>query len=134
MKKICSLVAATIMVAGAHAEPLTVCDFEDYPVGTTWTLWSSDGNAVTSTATVETDPVNADNKVLHIKLEEWGCHPEFKIPTELRGKALTDRYPIVTCDIYRSSNDAADNYKRFAVFIGSQEVYRDETSCCELSD
>lgn len=127
MKKICSLVAATIMVAGAHAEPLTVCDFEDYPVGTTWTLWSSDGNAVTSTATVEADPANADNKVLHIKLEEWGCHPEFKIPTELRGKALTDRYPIVTCDIYRSSNDAADNYKQFAVFIGSQEVYRDES-------
>lgn len=126
MKKICSLVAATIMVAGAHAAPLTVCDFEDYPVGTTWTLWNNGNGEITSTATVETDPTNADNKVLHIALKEWGCHPEFNIPTEQRGKALTDRYPIVTCDIYRSGNDNADAYKQFAVFIGSQEVYRDE--------
>ena len=75
---------------------------------------------------METDPTNVNNKVLHIALKEWGCHPEFKIPTELRGKALTDRYPIVTCNIYRSGNDNADAYKQFAVFIGSQEVYRDE--------
>ena len=100
MKKNCSFVAATIMVAGAHAAPLTVCDFEDYPVGTTWTLWNNGNGEITSTATVETDPTNVNNKVLHIALKEWGCHPEFKIPTELRGKALTDRYPIVTCNIY----------------------------------
>lgn len=111
--------------AATHAVPLTVCDFEDYPVGTTWTLWHNGTGEIASTATVETDPANASNKVLHVVLKEWGCHPEFVLPTELRGKALTDRYPMVTCDIYRSTSDA-DDWKQFAVFVGAQEVYRDE--------
>lgn len=124
-KKIYSLIAAALTATAAGSAPLTVCDFESYPVGTTWTLWHSGGGEITSTATVVTDPKNADNKVLHIVLNEWGCHPEFELPTPLRGKELTDRYPTVTCDILRSEEDA-DDWKQFAVFIGSQEVYRDE--------
>lgn len=111
--------------AATHAVPLTVCDFEDYPVGTTWTLWHNGTGEIASTATVETDPADASNKVLHVVLKEWGCHPEFVLPTELRGQALTARYPMVTCDIYRSPSDA-DDWKQFAVFVGTQEVYRDE--------
>lgn len=124
-KRFLGFVAAAVTAAAANATPLTVCDFENYPIGTTWTMWHNGSGDIASTATVEADPANADNKVLHIVLKEWGCHPEFELPTELRGKALTDRYPMVTCDIYRSGNDA-DDWKQFAVFIGTQEVYRDE--------
>lgn len=124
-KKILCSAAAVLTAAATHAVPLTVCDFESYPVGTTWTLWHNGTGEIASTATVETDPANASNKVLHVVLKEWGCHPEFVLPTELRGQALTARYPMVTCDIYRSPSDA-DDWKQFAVFVGAQEVYRDE--------
>lgn len=124
-KKILCSAAAVLTAAATYAVPLTVCDFESYPVGTTWTLWHNGTGEIASTATVETDPANASNKVLHVVLKEWGCHPEFVLPTELRGQALTARYPMVTCDIYRSPSDA-DDWKQFAVFVGTQEVYRDE--------
>lgn len=115
----------TVLCSGSVAAPLTVCDFENYDVGTEWVLWCSGGGVLASTAKVELDPKNADNKVLHIVLREWGCHPEFVLPTELRGKALTDRYPMVTYDLYRSADDN-DDWKQFAAFVGTQEVYRDE--------
>lgn len=124
-QKIYSLVAAAMLVHGATAAPLKVCDFEDYAVGTQWTLWGPYGGEFTSTATVETDPRNANNKVLHVVLKDWGCHPEFVLPTELRGKALTDRYPMIRYDLYRSSDDN-DDWKQFAAFVGTQEVYRDD--------
>lgn len=113
------------LCGNANAAPLTVCDFESYPVGTKWTLWQMNGGGISSTATVETDPVNPDNKVLHVVLKDWGCHPEFTLPAELRGKALTDRYQTIKYDLYRSTGET-DDWKQFAAFIGSQEVYRDE--------
>lgn len=120
--RMCTLfVSAMAALANVSAAPLTVCDFEDYAIGTTWPLWRTSG---ASTATVEADPRNSNNKVLHVVLKEWGCHPEFVLPTELRGKALTDRYPMVVYDLYRSADDN-DNWKQFAVFVGTQEVYRD---------
>lgn len=124
-KRISGIAVAALMAASAHSSPLMVCDFEDYPIGTTWTLWHSGNGNVTSTATIEADPADPSNKVLHITLKEWGCHPEFQLPAELRGKALTDRYPMLKCDIRRSDADN-DDWKQFAVFVGSQEVYRDE--------
>ncbi|NPD93209.1 endo-1,4-beta-xylanase [Xylanibacter muris] len=121
--KICSLFVSVMAALGnAGAVPLTVCDFENYAIGTKWTLWRAGG---ASTATVEADPCNPGNKVLHVVLKDWGCHPEFVLPTELRGKALTERYPKVIYDLYRSAGDN-DDWKQFAVFIGDQEVYRDE--------
>ncbi|MBO5187647.1 MAG: endo-1,4-beta-xylanase [Prevotella sp.] len=127
IKKVFGLIATamTAWYGNTCAAPLTVCDFEDYPVGTEWVLWQTDGAAITSTATVVADPTNPNNKVLHIVLRNWGCHPEFTLPTELRGKALTDRYPTVRYNLYRSAGEA-DDWKQFAVFIGTQEVYRDE--------
>jgi len=124
MKQIISL-AALMTAAGLNAAPLTVCDFEAYEIGTQWTLWTSGGGQLASTATVEADPANPSNKVLHIKLKEWGCHPEFALATDLRGKALTDRYTMVKYDIYRAADDN-DDWKQFAFFLGDQELYRDE--------
>ncbi len=125
MSAIAAMSIALSSWSPASAAPLKVCDFEDYPLGTTWTLWQSNGIAFTSTAIVERDPANNNNKVLHIKLKDWGCHPEFSLPTTLTGKALTDRYPNVRFQIYRSSSET-DDWKQMAVFIGGKELYRDE--------
>lgn len=70
MQKIQAAIAAALTAGSLSAAPLTVCDFENYDIGTKWTLWHSGGS---STATVETDPVNPANKVLHIVLKEWGA-------------------------------------------------------------
>lgn len=124
-KKTYTLALAALIVAGAKAAPLNVCDFESYEIGTEWTMWQMEGNSITSTARVVADPKNANNKVLHITLKDWGCHPEFTLPTDLRGQALTECYPMVRYKLYRNSNDN-DNWKQFAAFIGSEELYRDE--------
>ena len=120
-KKLLTLTVSALMCTHTHANPLTVCDFEDYPLGTEWTMW----NTISSTAKVEADPLNANNKVLHVVLKDWGCHPEFTLSTELTGKALTDRYPTLRYQLYRSPSET-DDYKQFAVFLGSEELYRDE--------
>lgn len=124
-KKIYTLALMALTAAGVNAAPLNVCDFESYEIGTTWTLWQTNGGSVTSKAEVVADPKNAKNKVLHITLKDWGCHPEFTLPTDLRGKALTERYPMVRYKLYRSTSDA-DNWKQFAAYVGNEELYRDE--------
>ena len=72
-KTIYTLALMALTAAGVNAAPLNVCDFESYEIGTEWTLWLTNGGKATSTARVEADPKNAKNKVLHIKLKEWGC-------------------------------------------------------------
>lgn len=124
-KKMYTLAVAALIAAGVKAAPLNVCDFESYAIGTEWPLWQTEGNKVSSTARVVADPKNSKNKVLHITLKDWGCHPEFTLPIDLRGKALTERYPMVRYKLYRNSNDN-DNWKQFAAFVGNEELYRDE--------
>ena len=124
-KKIYTLALAALMAAGTKAAPLNVCDFESYEIGTTWTLWQMEGNTISSVARVEADPKNKNNKVLHITLKDWGCHPEFVIPSDLRGVALTEHYSMVRYKLYRSASDT-DNWKQFAAFVGEEELYRDE--------
>ncbi len=124
-KRIYIQAIAALVAAGVNAAPLNVCDFESYEIGTEWTLWQSGGGKVSSKAKVVADPKNAKNKVLHITLKDWGCHPEFTLPTGLRGKALTERYPMVRYKLYRSTSDV-DNWKQFAAYVGSEELYRDE--------
>ena len=125
MKKLFFGLLSAVVSASVCAEPLTVCDFESYEVGTTWTMWNRYGGGEASTATVVTDPANANNKVLHVVVKNWNSHAEFAVPGELTGKALTDRYPTRRCQLYRSNGDNAD-YKQFAVFLGTEEQYRDD--------
>lgn len=113
------LAACLALSLKAAASPLVVADFENYPIGTKLTLWNSGGNAITSTATVEEDPANPNNKVLHIVLNDWGTHPEFSLG-ELAGK----RCRTISLRYYRKSSES-DAYKQFAVFLGSEELYRD---------
>lgn len=125
MKKLFFGLLSAVVSASVCAEPLTVCDFENYEVGTTWTMWNRYGGGEASTATVVNDPANANNKVLHVVVKNWNSHAEFAVPGELTGKALTDRYPTLRCQLYRGNGDNAD-YKQFAVFLGAEELYRDD--------
>ena len=120
-----TLLLGILATGSANAVPLTVCNFEDYEIGTVWPMWHLYGGDISSVATVEQDPGNPNNKVLHIQLKDWCCHPEFTLPTDLRGSAITKRYPTLRYKLYRSQTDA-DNWKQFAAFIGTQELYRDE--------
>ena len=120
-----SLLACLLAATGVSAAPLTVCDFENYAIGTSVPMWHVYGGTMTSTATVVADPTNPANKVLHVVLEDWCAHPEFVLPTTLRGSELTKRYGKVRYRLYRSAGDEAE-WKQFAAFVGSQEVYRDE--------
>ena len=119
------MILGVVASVSANAAPLMVCDFEDYAIGTTWTLWNRFGSVGNSTATVVADPTNANNKVLHVVVKAWNTHPEFTIPSELTGKALTDRYTSLRCQFYRAAGDN-DDYKQFAVFLGDDELFRDE--------
>lgn len=82
-RKFFGMVAAVFATwcGNSNAAPLTVCDFENYAVGTEWVLWRNGDGEIASTAKVEIDPANPNNKVLHIVLKDWGCHPEFVLPT-----------------------------------------------------
>ena len=62
MRRFVCLLFVAVAVASASAAPLMDCDFEDYAIGTTWTMWSRYGGG-SSTATVVADPTNAANKV-----------------------------------------------------------------------
>lgn len=125
MRKLLLGLLSAVVSASVSAEPLMVCDFESYEVGTTWTMWNRYGGGEASTATVVADPANANNKVLHVVVKNWNSHAEFAVPGELTGKALTDRYPTLRCQLYRSNGDNAD-YKQFAVFLDTEELYRDD--------
>lgn len=124
-KTFVSLLACLLAATGVSAAPLTVCDFENYAIGTSVPMWHVYGGTMTSTATVVADPANPANKVLHVVLKDWCAHPEFVLPTTLRGSELTNRYTKVRYRLYRSAGDEAE-WKQFAAFVGSQEVYRDE--------
>ena len=125
MRRLFQLLLCAAVSASASAAPLMVCDFENYEVGTKWPLWDRYGGGITSTATVVADPKNAGNKVLHVVLKNWNCYPEFVIPGELTGKAVTSRYTSVRCQLYRNTSET-DDYKQFTVFLGDDELYRDE--------
>lgn len=125
MKRLFHLMLCAAVSVSASAAPLMVCDFEDYEVGTKWTLWGRYGSGESSTATVVADPTRAGNKVLHVVLKNWNCYPEFIIPGGLTGSAVTSRYSSVRCQLFRSTGET-DDYKQFAVFLGDDELYRDE--------
>ena len=125
MRKLFLGLLSAVVSASVSAEPLTVCDFENYEVGTTWTMWNRYGGGEASTATVVADPLNPNNKVLHVAVKNWNSHAELAVTGELAGRALTDRYPTLRCQLYRSNGDNAD-YKQFAVFLGAEELYRDD--------
>ena len=122
MKRKNRLTVLFMLLAIACAQTATakaVWDFEDCAIGQKFKMWNLFGSeAVTSSAVVEADPQNPNNKVLHVIVKEWNTFVEFTLPDELAGHKLTDNAKSVKLNLYRPNSDS-DNWKQFHVFLGS---------------
>lgn len=119
-----AVLSAALTAGTAMAAPYVVCDFEQYAVGDTVPMWNSWGNAHTSVAVVEADPLDAGNKVLHVTLSSWDTYPEFPLPDALSGAALTAQYDQLTFRYYRPAS-IASAYMALHVYLGSEQLYAD---------
>jgi GH35 family endo-1,4-beta-xylanase len=120
-----ALIAAAIGPLSMQAAPYSVCDFEDYELGTQIPLWDYWGNATTSTAVVEADPLDATNKVLHVTLKTWNTYPEFALPEALKGTGLTEQYDYLKFRCYRPTS-ATNDYIHVNIYQGRSLVYEDD--------
>ncbi|MDE5813482.1 MAG: endo-1,4-beta-xylanase, partial [Muribaculaceae bacterium] len=123
-----SAIAAVAMAAGtamASATDYLVCDFEDYEIGQTFKVWNNFGDSSTTTATVEADPKNANNKVLHIVNRSWNDHVEFELPEEFAGARFSDRIETLSLKIMRHKNDPCQEWKNFQIFLGEDKLHEE---------
>lgn len=74
---------AAVCAQFLSAADYVVCDFEDCAVGQKFKVWNNFGDSQASTATVETDPDNPGNKVLHVVNKGWNDHVEFELPPNM---------------------------------------------------
>lgn len=102
-----------------------VCDFEEYEIGQTFKVWNNFGDSSTTTATVEADPKNANNKVLHVVNRSWNDHIEFELPAEFAGTNFTDRIETLSVKIMRHQNDPCQEWKNFQIFLGEDKLHEE---------
>lgn len=88
-------------------------------------MWNYYGDASASRAVVEADPANANNKVLHVYLNEWNSYVQFTLPESLAGSALCTQKDYVDLRLYRSQSDQND-WKKFMICQGSVRLYEDD--------
>lgn len=120
MKKlyICALAAAVgTLSAGATRY---VCDFESYPIGHQFKMFNQYGDAITSTAVVEADPKNPNNKVLHVTNQNWNEFVTIQLPAELGGTKFNENFMYLNFDLYRPANDPVQEWKQFKSLLGNQ--------------
>ena len=117
MKKIFTLCAfLCAAITAGNAGEIVLCDFENYNVGDAFTMVNIYG-PTTSTAEVVADPLNPDNKVLHVKVDNWNTFVQFVLPEGITGKNLLDNYQKVSFDLYRAA-DQTNDYMQTAVLLG----------------
>lgn len=120
--------AAVFAVVGAQsvsAADYKVCDFEGCAVGQKFKVWNNFGDSQGTTATVEADPSNPDNKVLHIVNRGWNDHVEFELPPEYVGVAFGDMVEKLSLKIRRHKNDPCGEWKNFQIFLGDQKLHEE---------
>ena len=122
-ERIAILAMALCASATATATDFVVCDFEQYEVGRTWKVWNNFGGQSATTATVETDPRNSGNKVLHVVDRGWNDHIEFELPAEFAGTNFSDRVTTVSVRIMRHKNDPCGEWKNFQIYLGDDRLY-----------
>ena len=120
-----AIATLTLTAASAGATDFLVCDFENYEVGHTWKVWNNFGDNTTTTATVEADPKNSNNKVLHIINRNWNDHVEFELPAEFAGTNFTDRVENVSVRIMRHQDDPCGEWKNFQIFVGDDKLHEE---------
>lgn len=105
-------------------------DFEDCEIGQKFTMWNVDTGNITddseAVAEVAADPLNPNNKVLHVTVKRWGTFFTLDLPKELAGHLLTDKKNAITFDLYRPTTDQ-DDYKQFHAYLGKDKLYQDDS-------
>lgn len=104
-------------------------DFEDCEIGQKFKMWNVDTGYITddseAEAEVTVDPLNPNNKVLHITVKRWGTFFTLDLPKDLAGHLLTDKKNAITFDLYRPTTDQ-DDFKQFHAYLGKDKLYQDE--------
>lgn len=129
MTRFTKLLAIPVMALSAsyaYATDYLVCDFESFEIGHSFKVWNNFGDASATTATVEADPNNAENKVLHVVNRGWNDHVEFQLPDEFAGTKFTDRIENVSVRICRHKNDPCGEWKNFQIFVGDDKLYEEQ--------
>lgn len=127
MKTRTALVAASILLAAnaSEASEFVLCDFEDYAIGHSFKIWNSFSDDVAATATVESDPLNPGNKVLHVVNHGWNDHVEFQLPPEYAGTAFAEKVENVSLKICRHKYDPCGEWKNFQIYFGDQKLHEE---------
>lgn len=120
-----SIVLLFVSAVTAKAAPVILDDFESYEVGTELTMFNYWGGTPAGKAVVEKDPANANNKVLHITISNWGNFARFTLPEELAGSSLLANKDRVTFRFRRSASDQND-YKKIQIYQGTTLLYEDD--------
>ena len=118
---------ATVALSASEvlATDYLVCDFEDCEIGQTFKVWNNFGDVNTTSAVVEADPKNPNNKVLHITNRGWNDHVEFELPAEFAGTKFSDRIETLSLKICRHKNDPCGEWKNFQIFLGDDKLYEE---------
>ena len=123
MKKVWLVSLALLAHTAIGAEEKILFDFENYAIGETIPMTDIfNGSNTESRATVVADPINAQNKVLHITNKSWNTTVEFTLD-QMTAEEITGDYQYLAFDLYRPSTDG--EYKQFSARIGADTIYAD---------
>lgn len=123
--KVIALSLAVPFAYSVGATNIVLEDFENYEVGHTFTVWNNFGDPSSTTAVVEADPQNANNKVLHITNRGWNDHVELELPENLAGTNFSDRIETLSVKICRHKNDPCGEWKNFQIFVGDDKLHEE---------
>lgn len=123
MKKVWLVSLTLLAYTAIGAEEKVLFDFENYTIGETIPMNDIfNGSNTESRATVVADPINAQNKVLHITNRSWNTTVEFTLD-QMTAEEVTGDYQYLAFDLYRPSTDG--EYKQFSARIGADTIYAD---------
>ena len=123
MKKVWLVSLTLLAYTAIGAEEKVLFDFENYTIGETIPMNDIfNGSNTESRATVVADPINAQNKVLHITNKSWNTTVEFTLD-QMTAEEVTGDYQYLAFDLYRPSTDG--EYKQFSARIGADTIYAD---------
>lgn len=125
LAKLLAIPMAVFSASTVFATDYLVCDFENFEIGQTFKIWNNFGDSSATTAVVEADPKNSNNKVLHITNRGWNDHVEFELPTELAGRNFSDKIETLSLKICRHQNDPCGEWKNFQIFLGEDKLHEE---------
>ena len=124
--RICMLILAGTLAHEAEAKKVVLEDFENYQLGQELSMVNRWGQNHNSRCVVEKDPANANNKVLHIYLNDWNTYFPITLPDEFAGEAWKASQDYITFDLRRSASDEND-WKKFIICQGENTLWEDDS-------